>query len=259
MKKKGMTPMDMRLLLTLLEAIKCICTYEKGKSDSYKKSEKSSNKGKKRKKRPGTNFSARVPKKVCFEKHCNLCKKHGGAHTMHNTRDCCRFKKDGKEKFNFRASKKGGYKGNPINQNFAHLTNKIKKLEKALKKSGKKGQKHRYKDSDSNSEYGVGLGSTRKVIKIGETDMNTIYTPPSLIKATPTTIASKPNDVSTASVSKAGGLMMTSSSQRGKILKRNSILPNKDPPEGRTTAIVAVMRGRPKHGHHRQRSNKHYK
>ena len=53
--------------------------------------------------------------------------------------------------------------------------------------------------------------------------------------------------------------MMTSSSQKGKILKKNSILPNKDPPEGRTTAIVAVMRGRPKHGHHCQRSNKHYK
>jgi hypothetical protein len=36
-------------------------------------------------------------------------------------------------------------------------------------------------------------------------------------------------------------------------------MPTKDPPEGRTTAIVAVMRGRPKHGHRRQRSNKHYK
>ena len=35
--------------------------------------------------------------------------------------------------------------------------------------------------------------------------------------------------------------------------------PHKDPPEGKTTAIVAVMRGRPKHGHHRQCSNKHYK
>jgi hypothetical protein len=43
------------------------------------------------------------------------------------------------------------------------------------------------------------------------------------------------------------------------ILKKNSILPRKDPPEGKTTAIVAVMRGRPKHGHHRQCSNKHYK
>ncbi len=52
---------------------------------------------------------------------------------------------------------------------------------------------------------------------------------------------------------------MTSSSQKGNILKKNSILPNKDPPEGRATTIVAVMRGRPKHGHHHQRSNKHYK
>jgi hypothetical protein len=53
--------------------------------------------------------------------------------------------------------------------------------------------------------------------------------------------------------------MMTSSSQKGKLLKKNSITPNKDPPEGRTTAIVTVMRVRPKHSHHRQRSNKHYK
>jgi hypothetical protein len=47
--------------------------------------------------------------------------------------------------------------------------------------------------------------------------------------------------------------------QKEGILKKNSILPRKDPPEGRTTAILAVMRGRPKPGHHRQCSNKHYK
>ncbi len=76
MNKKGMTPMDMRLLLTLLEAIERVCTYEKGKSDTFEKPDKSSNKGKKGKKRPGTNSTVRVPKKVCFEKHCNLCKKH---------------------------------------------------------------------------------------------------------------------------------------------------------------------------------------
>ena len=79
------------------------------------------------------------------------------------------------------------------------------------------------------------------------------------MKATPTSIASKSNDVSTASVSKAGDVMMMSSSQKKRILKKNSILPKKDPPEGKTTTIVAVMRGRPKHSHHRQRSNKHYK
>jgi hypothetical protein len=45
MNEKGMTLMDMRLLLTLLEAIERICTYEKGKLDTFKKSDKSSNKG----------------------------------------------------------------------------------------------------------------------------------------------------------------------------------------------------------------------
>jgi hypothetical protein len=101
MNKKGMTLIDMRLLLISLEAIKCICIYEKGKSESSKKS---SHKSKKGKKRPGTNSTARIPKKVRFEKNCNLCKKHGGAYTTHNTCDCRRFEKDGEEKSNFRAS-----------------------------------------------------------------------------------------------------------------------------------------------------------
>ncbi len=103
------------------------------------------------------------------------------------------------------------------------------------------------------------MGSTRKVIKLGETVKNTSYTPPSPMKATPTSIASDSDDVSIVSVSKASDVMMTSSSQKDKILKKNCIIPNKDPPEGRTTAIVAVMRGRPKHSHHHQHSNKHYK
>jgi hypothetical protein len=147
MNKKGMTPMDKHLLLTLLEAIEHVCTYKKGKSES---SEKSSKKDKKGKKHPGTNSTARVPKKAHFEKIYDLCKKHGGAYTTHNTRDCCRFEKDGKEKSNFHAAKKGGKKGNPVNHNFAQLTKKIKKLEKVLKKSGKKGQKRHYEDSNSN-------------------------------------------------------------------------------------------------------------
>jgi hypothetical protein len=153
--KKGMTLMNMRLLLTSLEAIECVCTYKKGKLDNFEKSDKSSNKGKKGKKCPATNSMVRVPKKVRFEKfekHCELCKKHGGTHTMHNTHDCHRYKKDGTEKSSFHAAKKGGKKNYPVNQNFAQLTDKIDKLEKALKKSGKKGKKHRYEDSNSDSE-----------------------------------------------------------------------------------------------------------
>jgi hypothetical protein len=150
--EKGMMPMDTRLLLTSLESIEHVYTHEKGKPDNHEKSEKSSYKDKKGKKRPGTDPTVRVPKKVQFEKHCNLCKKHGGAHTTHTTCECCKYEKDRAEKSSFCAAKKGGKKNYPVNQNFAQLTDKIAKLEKALKKSRKKGKKCRYKDSDSDSE-----------------------------------------------------------------------------------------------------------
>jgi hypothetical protein len=103
------------------------------------------------------------------------------------------------------------------------------------------------------------LGSTRKIVQIRETIVQTSFTPPSPIKATPTTIASNYNDASTTSVSKASDVMMTSSSHKEGILKINNILPKKNPPEGKTTTILAVMRSRPKPGHHHQCSNKHYK
>jgi hypothetical protein len=138
MNKKGMMPIDMRLLLTSLEAIEHICTHEKGKPDNNEKSNKSSYKGEKGKKHPGTGSMVRVPKKVQFEKHCDLCKKHGGAHTTHTTCECHKYEKDGTEKSSFSAAKKGGKKNYPVNQNFAQLTEKINKLEKALKKSGKR-------------------------------------------------------------------------------------------------------------------------
>jgi hypothetical protein len=56
MNKKGMMPMDMRSLLTSLEAIECVCAHEKSKPDIHEKSDKSSNKGKKGKKRPRYRF-----------------------------------------------------------------------------------------------------------------------------------------------------------------------------------------------------------
>ncbi len=101
--KKGMAPMDRRLLLTSIEVIKRICTHEKAKSESSKKA---SHKGKNGKKHPGTKSMAMVPKKVHFKKHCDLCKKHGSMYTMHNTHDCCRFDKVRKEKSDFCAARK---------------------------------------------------------------------------------------------------------------------------------------------------------
>jgi hypothetical protein len=141
--------MDLRLLLMSLEAIEHVCTHKKAKSKSTKKA---SHKGKKEKKQPGTKSTARVPKKVRFEKHGTLCKKHGDANITHNTHDCCRFEKDGKEKSNFHTTKKGGEKVNPVNQNFAQLSTKLEKLKKVLKKLSKKAQKRQHKDSNSDSE-----------------------------------------------------------------------------------------------------------
>jgi hypothetical protein len=104
------------------------------------------------------------------------------------------------------------------------------------------------------------LGSTRNIVKFSKTIVQTSFTPPSPIKAsTPTTIASDTNDDSITSVSKAGDVMMTSASKmKGKLKKKSNLL-KKDPPEGKTTAIAALMRGRPRLSHHCQSSNKHYK
>ncbi len=54
-------------------------------------------------------------------------------------------------------------------------------------------------------------------MKLGETVKITSDTPPSPIKATPTSIASDSNDVSIASVSEADDVMMTSSDQKGEL------------------------------------------
>jgi hypothetical protein len=173
--KKGMILMDMRLLLMSLEAIKRVCTHNKAKLESSKKA---SHKDKKGKKRPGTKSMARVPKKVRFKRHCDLRKKHESVYTIHNTRYCRGFEKDRKKKSIFCTAKKGGKKANPINHNFAQLSKKLDKLERAFKKSSKKVQKHQYKDSNTNSKEGVGLISTRKLVKLEETVKKTKITPP---------------------------------------------------------------------------------
>jgi hypothetical protein len=89
--EKGMTPVDMCLLLLSLEAIENVCRQEKSNAQS---GQRASNKGKNRNKQPGTDATIIVPKKSCIKKYCNLCKKHGGTHTTHNTRDCCKYEKD---------------------------------------------------------------------------------------------------------------------------------------------------------------------
>jgi hypothetical protein len=53
--------------------------------------------------------------------------------------------------------------------------------------------------------------------------------------------------------------MLMSSSQSKDVHDNYSTPTSSNPPEGKTTAVIAVMRGNPKDGYTRQRSNKHCK
>jgi hypothetical protein len=144
-----MTPMDMRTLQASLKAIECVCTHEKAHVPS---GEKASHKNKAGAKRPSTGATMWVPKKVCFKKSCKLCKKHGGTHTTHANKDCCKYEKDGMLKADFRAIKKAGKKPNPAKQSFTQLSKILDCLEKTLKKASHKSKKRRRDNSDSNSK-----------------------------------------------------------------------------------------------------------
>jgi hypothetical protein len=53
--------------------------------------------------------------------------------------------------------------------------------------------------------------------------------------------------------------MLTSPSQSKDVHDNDSTPTASNPPEGKTTAVIAVIRGNPKDGYTRQRSNKHSK
>jgi hypothetical protein len=108
---------------------------------------KTSNKGEKGNKHPGTDATIRVPKKACTKEHCDLCKKHGGTH-----RDCRKYEKDRMEEADFCTTKKDRKKPNPVKQSFAQLSKKLDKREKAIKKQSAKSKKHHRVDSKSDSE-----------------------------------------------------------------------------------------------------------
>jgi hypothetical protein len=149
LQEKGMTPMDMHSLQASLKAIEHMCTPKKAHAQSIKKA---SHKNEAGAKQPSTGATKQAPKKVHFERSCKLCKKHGGVHTMHTTKDCHRYEKDRMVKANFRAAKKAGKKPNPAQQLFAQLSKKSDKLEKTLKKASHKSKKCRKDNSDSDSK-----------------------------------------------------------------------------------------------------------
>jgi hypothetical protein len=76
--KKGMTPLDMHTLLTLLEAIERVCTHEKGKQEE--KAEKSSFNSKKGKKGQVLILRPAFPRKSVSQKNATNVRSMG-AHT----------------------------------------------------------------------------------------------------------------------------------------------------------------------------------
>jgi hypothetical protein len=149
LQEKGMTSMNMRSLQASLKAIKCACTHEKAHVSSGKKA---SHKHKAGAKRPRYGATKQAHKKVRFKKSCKLCKKFWGTHTMHATKDCHKYEKDGTAKADFCAAKKAGKKPNPAKQSFFQLSKKLDKFEKTLKKASHKSKKCRRDDSNSDSE-----------------------------------------------------------------------------------------------------------
>ena len=102
-------------------------------------------------------FDEWIPKKCCQEKHCLLCKKHGGTHTTHNTLDCWKYDSNGTPKKNFNGKKSNGTSHGPEKpaqggSSYAQLSTKIDKLEKSNRKMkhaiNKKKRKHYDSDSD---------------------------------------------------------------------------------------------------------------
>ena len=108
-------------------------------------------------KRKTESNDSRPPKKSrkgWTEKHCSLCKKHRGAHTTHNTKECRHYNKDGSHK------KAGGVPkpDKPVSgMNISQLIHKETKkaVHSALKKSnyGRKLRSYEESDSVSDSDY----------------------------------------------------------------------------------------------------------
>ena len=110
------------------------------------------------KKRVSTGSSKRVPKKPRSAKFCQHCKNNGGPYTSHNTKECRKYNKDGKD---VAATGKKLYEKKPYKKDgggndkqLAFLTDAIESLvKKGLKKAAKKKHKKRsYGDSSSDSD-----------------------------------------------------------------------------------------------------------
>ncbi len=104
------------------------------------------------------------------------------------------------------------------------------------------------------------MGSTRKLeLNLEKAIKRLKFTPLSPIKATPTEIASDQDVARPATLSDADDIMLTFPSQSKDVHDNNSTPTASNPPEGKTTAVIAMTRGNPKDGYTCLCSNKHCK
>ena len=145
----AMVPQSVRELLEVLERIEKAYPTDKvgdGAKTNTKPNESS--------KRKMVTFNDRIPKKRRTEKHCSLCKKHGGAHTTHNTPDCRKYDSNGTPKKSFKGTKPNGTSRGPERparggSSYAQLSAKIDKLEKSNRKMKRAIDKKKRKRRDS--------------------------------------------------------------------------------------------------------------
>jgi hypothetical protein len=107
--KKGMTPINMHSIQASLEAIERIVPLRKPvhhPARSFSQEQGRSQAAQYWSHKSGSQESP-------SEKYCKLCKKHGGMHITHTTKDCRKYKKNGMAKADFHAAKKAGKKPNP--------------------------------------------------------------------------------------------------------------------------------------------------
>ena len=151
------TPVNTRALLLILEKIENNAELE-AKPPTMIKPKGAEGK------RKMESTDSRIPKKskqVGFsDKHCALCKKHGGPHKSHNTRDCRKYNADGtpiKRNGGASSARRNGHNDKSRSStrdregaNYAQLIRK--EVKKAFRKQSHKRKKRRANDSESDSD-----------------------------------------------------------------------------------------------------------
>ena len=157
---KDTVPQSMHKLLEALKCIEKAFPMDKEKDKKGRTNQGDSNK------RKIVFFLERIPEKKRTEtKQCVLCKTHWDVHSTHNTRDCCKYEKDGTPKKTFGRNQPHGISSEKRHaQSYAQLLDKLAKLKKAHKRlKTTSSHKRKWYDrdrNDSNLSWSVGSDST---------------------------------------------------------------------------------------------------